>query len=92
MFLVLLLFVSYLFLVNLSITNITLLIDQAYNISWISFVVDEVISNTKLDSILLAKSFRKADVSKYNVFFQKNYSRLLSNSLSTLNLLNIFSF
>ena len=76
MFLVLLLFVSYLFLVNLSITNITLLIDQAYNISWISFVVDEVISNTKLESILLAKSFRKADVSKYKVFFQKNYSRI----------------
>ena len=59
------------FLVNLAITHITLLIDQAYNIIWISFVVDEVIFNTKLESILLAKSFSKADVSKYKVFFQK---------------------
>jgi hypothetical protein len=54
MFLLLFLFVSLsLFLVNLSITDITLLIDQAYNIIWISFVVDEVIFNTKLESIVL---------------------------------------
>lgn len=58
------------FLVNLAITHITLLMDQAYNIILISFVVDEVIFNTK-ESILLAKSFNKADVSKYKVFFKK---------------------
>jgi len=53
-------------------------------------VFGEVIFDIKLEPISLTNSLSKADVSKYKDFFKKNIHGILSNSLLTLNLLNIF--
>jgi len=70
MFLVLLLFVSYLYF-SQSVYYWRYIINwPSFNIIWISFVVDEIIFNMKLESILL-EVLSKADVSNLRSFFKK---------------------